>query len=90
MELYNILLKLDESSLTREVTNLQHIDRLGISYRNTKSNSRIVTVNGETYTDLIKICLIPKEESVKLYINNISPFKLTNIDTEDVSTFSVS
>lgn len=89
---FNALISiLDATSLVREVVNFTKTEvDAGISYNNQNGETLSAIVNGETYNDLIKVCLVPNADSVKVYINNIARFKLTGMDLEDVSSFSVS
>lgn len=83
---------LDATDLTREVVDLSKggIDGQGISYANYTGETLSATVNEDEYEQLIKVCLAPNGESVKVYINNIARYKLTSMDLEDVSSFSIS
>lgn len=90
---FNALISiLDATSLVREVVDFTKagVDATGISYNNQTGETLSASVNEETYNDLIKVCLVPNADSVKVYINNIARFKLTGMDLEDVSSFSVS
>ena len=90
MEFNQLVTLLDNTSLTREVTDLKNYDGYGISYSNLTSENLTATVNEDTYEELIKVCLVPIQESVKIYINNITRFNLNKYDLESVSTFSIS
>ena len=90
MELNQIVTLLDNTSLTREVIDLKNYDGYGISYANYTSEEVTATVNGDSYEQLFKVCLVPIGESVKVYINNIARFNLNKYDLESVSSFSIS
>lgn len=88
MEFSNIISILDSSILPRAVVTLN--DGEGISYNNQNGETLSATVNGSEYTDLIKVCLIEKENKVKVYLNTISNYNFNKFDLESVSTFSIS
>lgn len=90
MDFNSLLTILDDSELTREVVDLKRYDGQTISFTNYTDDSLTATVNGTSYEDLLKVCLVEKEDKVKVYINNVARFKLDNIDLENVSTFSIS
>ena len=90
MELNQIVTLLDNTSLTREVIDLKNYDNFAISYSNYTNETLTATVNNTDYEGLIKVCLVPIGQSVKVYINNIARFNLNKYDLESVSSFSIS
>ena len=90
MDLYELINILDDTDLTREIVDLKSADGQGISWSNYTTETLSATVNDEEYNELLKVCLVPKGDVVRVYINNITRFKVTGIDLEDVLSFSIS
>jgi hypothetical protein len=88
MELTALLTILDASDLKREVIGI--LDGDGITYKNDTGETLTATVDGDDYDDLIQVCLFEQSDSVKLYLNSVTRFKLDKFDLEDVSSFSIS
>ena len=90
MDLYELINILDDTDLTREIVDLKSADGQGISWSNYTTETLSATVNDEEYLELLKVCLVPKGDVVRVYINNITRFKVTGMDLEDVLSFSIS
>lgn len=55
----------------------------------TQTNNFTVTYNETTITECHRICLVNKNNTIKLYINHHNRHKLTTTNLTDISTFSI-
>lgn len=90
MNLISLISILDSSILVREVISFKSMAEMGTSYHNVGREDITVSINEDDYTNVIRICLVPKGESVIVYLSNYTNTNLHKIDLEDVSSFSIS
>ena len=84
MNLKTLLTTLESTILTRRVTNTPQGEV--ISYYNNTNTPHTITINNNTYNNLIQLCLLSKNDSTYLYINhtlrrNLKKFNISNISS---------
>ena len=48
-----------------------------------------LTVNNTTYTDIVRVCIINRNDEIKLYITQYKNQKVTSILISDIETLNV-
>lgn len=76
-----------DSDLSREVISMKTSDKNSVSFWNRTGTDLTATVDGTTYSSLMKVCLVSSNTGVFVYLHYSGSF--VKLSLESINSFSI-